>query len=260
MSTAVKRRGLLARLADISDGAIIRAAFFLMLAGTLTVLYIDYEELTQADLTSGVLPDQPVLPSFDPATRDASPGPAVTTDHDLLRNPLEIDLVAGGVLTLTGTIDPGSAERFADEIAARGEYVAAVAFDSPGGSVQDAIAIGRLINEAGFDTSVAGGALCASSCPLAFAGGKARHATAASAIGVHQIFAVASAGNPLTSANAAGDAMSSAQSVTADVTRHLTAMGVDPAMWIHALETPPTLLYYLSPEELTRYRLVTEMD
>lgn len=260
MSAAVKRRGLLARLADISDGAIIRAAFFLMLAGTLTVLYIDYEELSQADLTSGVLPDQPVLPSFDPATRDTTPGPTVTTDHELLRDPLKIALGTGGILSLTGTIDPGSAERFADEIAARGEYVTSVAFDSPGGSVQDAMAIGRLINERGFDTAVAAGSLCASSCPLAFAGGKARHATPASAIGVHQVFAVATATNPLTGASAAGDAMSSAQSVTADVTRHLTAMGVDAALWIHALETPPTLLYYLSPEELTRYRLVTEMD
>ena len=36
-------------------------------------------------------------------------------------------------------------------------------------------------------------------------------------------------------------------------------MGVDPALWLHALETPPDRLYYLSPEELTTYKLVTEM-
>jgi hypothetical protein len=29
---------------------------------------------------------------------------------------------------------------------------------------------------------------------------------------------------------------------------------------VHALETPPDRLYYLSPDELTGYRLVTAMD
>ncbi len=44
---------------------------------------------------------------------------------------------------------------------------------------------------------------------------------------------------------------------TALITRHLDAMGVDPALWLHALETPPNRLYYLSPEELQQHRLVT---
>jgi hypothetical protein len=35
-------------------------------------------------------------------------------------------------------------------------------------------------------------------------------------------------------------------------------MGVDPALWLHALDTPPQALYYLSPEELADYRLVTK--
>lgn len=59
---------------------------------------------------------------------------------------------------------------------------------------------------------------------------------------------------------AAGNAMSDAQKTTATVTRHLVSMGIDAALWIHALETPPERLYYLSPEELTDYRLVTVMD
>jgi hypothetical protein len=37
-------------------------------------------------------------------------------------------------------------------------------------------------------------------------------------------------------------------------------MGVDAAVWLHALETPPDRLYYLSPTELTGYRLVTAME
>ena len=39
--------------------------------------------------------------------------------------------------------------------------------------------------------------------------------------------------------------------------RVLADMGVDPALWLHALDTPPQALYYLSAEELAKYRLVT---
>ena len=260
MSEAAARRGMLARIAAISDGAILRAAFFVMLAGTLSVLWIDYRELTEADVASPAAPYAPVLPAFDPDSPMTGPGPEVTSDVEALREPLSIMLGTGGVLSLAGTIDPGAAARFATEIEARGEYVAVVTLDSPGGSVADAIAIGTLISEKGFATRVEAGALCASSCPLAFAGGRERQATARSAIGVHQIYAAVPAGTLPTGIRAAGDAMSDAQKTTAAVTRHLTAMGVDPALWLHALETPPDRLYYLSPDELETYRLVTTMD
>ena len=48
--------------------------------------------------------------------------------------------------------------------------------------------------------------------------------------------------------------------LTAEITRHLETMGVDPALWLHALETPPSQLYYLTPEELQTYRLATAVD
>ena len=259
MSAAAQRPGIVARLAAISDGAIIRTAFFAMLAGTLTVLYIDYGELSEADVTNLATPLQPVLPAFDPDSPSTAPGPAVTSDFDALKKPLSVSLGSGGTLEVRGTIDPGSAERFAAEIGARGEYVQTVVFDSPGGSVEDAMAIGRLISEGGYATEVVAGALCASSCPLAFAGGRERRATPQSAIGVHQIYATVAAGQLPAGIRAAGDAMSEAQKTTAIVTRHLVAMGIDPALWLHALETPPDRLYYLSPEELVDYRLVTEM-
>jgi hypothetical protein len=258
MSAATSVR-LIDRIASISDGAILRAAFFAMLAGTLAVLYIDYRELGEAEPAAVLGPLQPVLPAFDPSGPGTAPGPAVTTDFDTLQQALAITLGTGGVLKLEGTIDPGAAGRFAEEVAARGEYVTTVAFDSPGGSVQDAIEIGTLINARGFATRVEAGSLCASSCPLAFAGGKERHATPASAIGVHQIYAALAAGELPRALPAAGEAMSDAQKTTARITRHLSAMGVDPAVWLHALETPPDQLYYLSVGELVDYRLVTTM-
>jgi hypothetical protein len=57
----------------------------------------------------------------------------------------------------------------------------------------------------------------------------------------------------------AGTAMSDAQTTTADIIAHLTKTGVDPALWLHALQTPPDRLYYFSAEEMTRLKLVTEM-
>src|SRR5690606_9054412 len=110
-----------------------------------------------------------------------------------------------------------------------------------------------------YATRVAPGALCASSCPLAFAGGRERQATPASAIGVHQVYAALEGGALPSGIKAAGDAMSDAQRTTAAITRYLGRMGIDPALWLHALEPPPDRLYYLTPEELTGYRLVTDM-
>jgi hypothetical protein len=263
MSGAVaKKRSLADRIASIDDGQILRFAFYALLAGCASVLYIDYRELdaNAAAMPGLVAPFEPVLPAFDPDGPAQMPGPGVTSDLDALKEPLRISLNAGGVLQLTGTIDPGSGERFAAEVGARGEYVTTVALDSPGGSVTDAMAIGALIHEKGFATSVATGALCASSCPLVFAGGKERYATSASAIGVHQVYAAMQAGELPATLAAAGSAMSDAQRTTATISRHLAAMGVDPSLWLHALETPPDRLYYFSPEELTRYRLVTQLD
>lgn len=257
-AAAPKRRGLLARLAAIEDGTIIRTAFFALLAGTAAVLYLDWQELRAADVASAALPDIPVLPAFNPDNPMLPGGPVVTTDPELLRQPLKVELGAGGVLALTGSIDPGSFERVQAELEARGEYVKSVSLNSPGGSVSDAVKIGALMVVGEYTTSVAPGALCASSCPLILAGGKVRTASKQSAIGVHQIYAMASAADLPSGLAGVGTAMSEAQKTTAIITRYLNTTSVDPAVWLHALETPPDQLYYLSPEELTKYRLVTQ--
>lgn len=252
-------RGVIAALARIEDGTILRTAFFALLAGTVGVLYVDYRELSanQAELTR--VP-QPILPpATTPDGTEGRPRPPVTSAPDVLDAPLEIVLGTGGELRLTGTIDPGSAQRFADEIAARGEYVETVSLDSPGGSVDDALAMGRLIREKGLSTKVGAGQLCASSCPIIFASGTKRLAGANSAIGVHQVYAAALSADPVDALSMAGIAMADAQVVTAEITRHLTESGVDPAMWLHALETPPDRLYYFSLEEMERLRLVTDV-
>lgn len=251
-------RHAIASLARIEDGAILRFAFFALLAGTMGVLYVDYRELNQNAPDALTFTPQPILP---PATTTDGGGrarPALTSTPELLDAPLVIQLQGGGVLSLTGTIDPGSAQRFADEIAARGEYVSAVLLDSPGGSVDDALDMGRLILEKGLSTQVVDGGLCASSCPLIFAAGTERQAGREAAIGVHQVYAAALSASPVDALAVAGVAMADAQTATAEITRHLQEAGVDTALWLHALETPPDQLYYFTPEEMERYALVTQ--
>lgn len=252
--------GLVARLAAIDDGSIIRAAFFALLIGTASVLYVDFRELTMSE-PAGLAPTMiPILPPADPERGvEGRPMPEIISSPESLEAPLVIALGSGGDLALTGTIDPGAAVRFATEIAARGEYVKTVVLDSPGGSVMDALAIGALIQEKGLATKVAAGHLCASSCPIIFASGAERLASGEAAIGVHQIYAATLGGASADAFAVAGMAMADAQSTTAEITRHLTKSGVDPALWLHALETPPDRLYYFSAEEMQRLNLVTQV-
>jgi hypothetical protein len=247
-------------VAGIEDGAIMRFAFFALLIGTLSVLYVDYREL----MASAPLPQparlQPILPPFEAGGESTSTHrPDIVSTPEALEAPLSIALGSGGDLHLTGSFDPGSYERFAAEIAARGEYVETIVLESPGGSVADALAIGRLINEQGFATRVDKGRLCASSCPIVFASGKQRIAAAGAAIGVHQVYAAGIEGEVAALTRQPAVAMSQAQETTAQITRHLTATGVDPQLWLHALETPPDRLYYFSPEEMTTLNLVTKL-
>ena len=64
-----------------------------------------------------------------------------------LRDTMTFDLQSDGRLIATGTIMPGTAKTFADEVEKRGGYVKTVVLQSPGGSVHDALAMGRLIRE-----------------------------------------------------------------------------------------------------------------
>ncbi|WP_248304876.1 hypothetical protein [Devosia sp. FKR38] len=256
--SAPLHRRLIDRFIATDDGAILRVAFYALLAGTASVLFVDYRELTGAEATSLATPLRPILPPVQEGPVDGSM-PAVTTAPEVLEQPLVISLGSGGVLSLVGTIDPGAAERFAAELDARGEYVQSVTLDSPGGSVTDALAMGQLIHARGLSTRVKVGALCASSCPIVFAGGTTRSASAQAAIGVHQIYAAALGETNQTGEQLAGMVMSDAQTTTASIIAQLTQSGIDPALWLHALRTPPERMYYFTPQELTGLKLVTDL-
>src|SRR3954454_7375075 len=165
--------------------------------------------------------------------------------------PMTFELVGGGRLMATGTITPGISETFAAEVAKRGDYIKTVVLNSPGGSVNDALVMGRLIRDKKFATEVEPGKYCASSCPLVFAGGVERRAGDKAAIGVHQVAAVSSS-------NAVPrDEMDVAQRISARCQRYLGEMGINLQVWVHAMETPHDRLFVFKPEELKSLNLVT---
>lgn len=249
-------------LARFDDGELVRWIFRGVLAGAIGVLAMDFYDLYQANARTALeTTDAPATPMLPPAFEPGEPLPEdprkfVTGDPAALRAPMQFSLGAAGVLMAQGSIDPGAAARLATELDARGEYVKTVSLNSPGGALQDAIDMAKLVHDRKLNTEVADGALCASSCPLFFAGGKERLAGAEAAIGVHQFFATATVKDPTARPDAA-KALSDAQITTARITRHLTDMGVDPAIWLHALDTPPQSLYYFSKDELSKYKLAT---
>ena len=248
-------------LAGNPDDAVLRFIFRGTLAVTIAVLTADLAT------TTGLLTKPDALPEKSPAASPSFNVPAILApllpggDRRLvplpqpsaaLGKPMTFELVGGGKLVATGTITPGISEAFAAEVARRGDYIKTVTLNSPGGSVSDAMAMGRLIREKKFTTEVEAGKYCASSCPLMFAGGVERRAGDKAAIGVHQVFAMASADNV-----AARDDMSDAQRISAKCQRYLGDMGVNLQVWVHAMETPKDKLFIFKPEELASLNIVT---
>ena len=246
-------------LNDRPDDAVLRWLFRTMLAATAAVLVLDYTQFGAdmaepisvvaepgGDITKSI---PQALPSVRRAGHDRRSAP-LGADPQLAR-PMTFDLLADGRLLATGTIEPGTAKTFAAEVEKRGSYVKTVVLHSPGGSVADALLMGRLVRQKQFGTEVPDGRYCASSCPLIFAGGVERTVGEKSAIGVHQVAAVG--GDSMTAARG----MESVQRVSAECQKYLLEMGIDPLVWIHAMETPKEELFYFQPDELVALKLAT---
>jgi hypothetical protein len=265
-SSTLTRR-LHAWLSDNPDEAMLRWIFRSVLVITIVVLaadlagmngYLQNSELAAAP--AEIKPESPALdlPSMMPSVlapwlpgADKRLVPVPQPDGTLAK-PMTFELVTGGKLIAIGTITPGISASFAAEVAKRGDYIKTVVLNSPGGSVTDALAMGRLIREKKFATEVEPGKYCASSCPLVFAGGIERRAGDRSTIGVHQVAAIASA-----AAGAPRDEMSVAQNISARCQRYLGEMGISLQAWVHAMETPHDKLFVFKPDELKSLNIVT---
>lgn len=153
-------------------------------------------------------------------------------------------------LTLTGQIAPGDAGRLADFLATA-PAPETVFLNSPGGSVQDALAIGRSLRTIGAETRMSASDICLSACPYILAGGTARDVAPGAMVGVHQHFFGENVALP------AFLAVEDIQRGQGEVMGYLIEMGIDPAIMEPALLTPPDEIYVLVPEELDRFGLIS---
>jgi hypothetical protein len=260
---AMIRERFVAWLNGHPDDWILSRLLGVVIAAAIVVLAYDYYEMaTEADAEEAAITESEpspqtaipgALPSLLPSMPALRPGdrrvPFRRPDGKLAEK-MTFDLVGDGKLMATGMITPGTVETFKVEVEKRGGYIKTVVLNSTGGSVQDAIAMGRLIREKKFSTVIENGNYCASSCPLVFAGGIERRAGEKAAIGVHQVFSPTD--------NPAANNMDQAQRISADCQKYLVEMGVDPRLWIHAMETPRGELYRLKPDELLSLKLATQ--
>ncbi|MEM7641051.1 MAG: hypothetical protein AAF366_00820 [Pseudomonadota bacterium] len=182
----------------------------------------------------------------------ASPVPGL--DSDMPRRLLveAVDLDGRDALRLRGGIAAGDGARIVDELGAAAPEV--VLLDSQGGSVGDALEIGRAVRELGLETRLQDGAVCLSACPYVFAGGVTRQVDEGARLGVHQHSFGESSILP------AFLAVEDVQRGQAEVLAHLEAMGVDLGIMGPAMATPADEIYILTAEELDRWDVVTGPD
>jgi len=156
----------------------------------------------------------------------------------------------GTVLTLTGSIMPGDADRMVENLR---PAITQVRLNSPGGSVQDALAIGQQIRDAKIETVMFQDDICLSACPYILASGTERRVHEQAQVGVHQHYFGTNSALP------AFLAVAEIQRGQAAVMVHLNDMGVDTMVMQHAMATPAREIYVLLNDQLTTYRLATEI-
>lgn len=186
----------------------------------------------------------------DRAPPGGRPMPATALPDRLILTPVE----AGAAALLEGAIEAGDAERIVKQLEALEPAPSRVYLNSPGGSVGDALDLGRYLRRGGIATALRDGDICYSACPYLLAAGTERRVPDSASVGVHQHYFGESTLLP------AFVAVEDIQRGQSEVMGYLDEMGIDPLVMRHALATPPDEIYVLLPEELSRYRLVTETE
>ena len=174
-------------------------------------------------------------------------GVALVVPDPRLAGAMTFELSENGRLMAIGTIREGTAGRFAAEIAKRGSAVKTVVLNSPGGSVDDAIQMGKLIRGQAYATEVPNGSYCASSCPLVLAGGVERRVGTLVTVGVHRPTPVGRLGGhrrtelTVFSGREQGPGLSE-------------QMGVNPQVSVHAMQTPGKGMHIFKDDELFKLK------
>ena len=154
-------------------------------------------------------------------------------------------------ITLTGQIAPGDADRLTEFLSSVDPAPTQAFLNSPGGSVQDALAMGRALRDLGVATRMTASDICLSACPYLLAAGQTRSVEDGALVGVHQHYFGENTALP------AFMAVSDIQRGQGEVMEYLSDMGIDPLIMRPALATPPDEIYLLTPEEMQSFRLTT---
>jgi hypothetical protein len=255
------------------DGAAFRIVFLgvVALAGTLLaqdVLHVagrtaetDRTRRTEPLPLSRPVPgDQirPYLPRAIPVGPDRGvpviPGFEGPLDTDATARRMRFVRTEPDVIAAVGRIDRGTADDLRRFLDGEGKGANRLVLQSPGGSVTDAIEMARLLRERSFSTSVPADGYCASACPLVLAGGTGREAGEGAWIGVHQVYAAGE--TPSGAIRDLDRSIAEIQATSAACQQLLLDMGVDPQLWIKAMQTPAAELYVLTKDELASFRMV----
>ncbi len=257
---------------DYFQDGMLWLVFLAMVSAAGYVLMLDYRHLQYEDRLAGIedtgepVPMTPVSPSdqirpYVPSSRPVGPG---RNAPDLSPFGIETDLQeksamifksdGKGALLGFGTITQGTADVFERALLGREEVITEIVLHSPGGSVQDALTMAQLIRDNDMNTRIVANGYCASSCPLVLAGGIEREVHASAWVGVHQVY------TPPNTFGSIQQGMDQAQRISAQCQQALVDYGVDPALWIKAMETPKDQLYVLTVEELEELKLATKVD
>ena len=187
--------------------------------------------------------------------QDRAPAPGRPMPTTPLPDRLVLTVVeAGAAALLEGAITAGDAQRIAKQIDALEPAPARVILNSPGGSVRDALELGRHLRAAGLNTALRDGDVCYSACPYLLAAGVNRAIPDGASVGVHQHYFGESTILP------AFVALEDIQRGQGEVMTYLDEMGIDPLVMRHALVTPPDEIYVLLPEELRAYNFVSPAE
>ncbi|MFG6592256.1 hypothetical protein [Sulfitobacter sp. 1A12157] len=186
---------------------------------------------------------------------ERAPTPGQPMPETALPDRLVLTPVSGGrAALLEGAIEVGDAERIVKQLSELSPAPEEVYLNSPGGSVRDALELGRALRRTGLNTALREGDICYSACPYLLAAGAARAVPESASVGVHQHYFGESTILP------AFVAVEDIQRGQGEVMRYLDEMGIDPLVMQHALVTPPDEIYVLLPEELRRYGFIPAED
>ncbi|WP_411975467.1 hypothetical protein [Sulfitobacter faviae] len=186
---------------------------------------------------------------------ERAPTPGQPMPETALPDRLVLTPVSGGrAALLEGAIEAGDAERIVKQLSELTPAPEEIYLNSPGGSVRDALELGRYLRREELNTALREGDICYSACPYLLAAGAARTVPESASVGVHQHYFGESTILP------AFVAVEDIQRGQGEVMRYLDDMGIDPMVMQHALVTPPDEIYVLLPEELRRYGFIPAED